>query len=236
MNNKKSAIKSKLPTQDSGLRTPNSKFFLINNEHGIALVMVMILSTIALAIMAGLIYMVTTGTQISGMQKRYKTALEAAKGGNDVASQVINLKGDTAQITSLVSLLTGSITTPSSCVTLSSDASCTAIGSYTGIAAKLNLPTSCWSGCDSSMTINTATSTSYDIRFDLGSYRVYTKIVDTVIGNSGGDEGLIKGGVVTSNTGEITVMSVPYLYTIEVDSENPNNPAERAKLSILYQY
>ncbi len=174
------------------------------------------------------------------MQKRYKTALEAAKGGNDVASQVINLKGDTAQITSLISLLSGSITTPSSCVTLSSDASCTAIGSYTGIAAKLNLPTSCWSGCDSSMTINTATSTTYDMTFTLGTspaYTVYAKIVDTVYGNtSSSAEDLGSGkGVVDTGT-EISGVNVPFLYTLEIDAQNASNPAERAKLSILYQY
>jgi hypothetical protein len=55
------------------------------------------------------------------------------------------------------------------------------------------------------------------------------------MGNSGGDEGLLKGGVVHS-TGEINVASIPFLYTIEVDAQNQTNPAERAKLSILYQY
>jgi hypothetical protein len=88
---------------------------------------------------------------------------------------------------------------------------------------------------------NPSTSTTYDLRFDLGTspyptYRVYAKIVDTVEGNSGGDEGLLKGGVVLVNTGEIAVLSIPYLYTIEVDAENRDNPSERAKLSILYQY
>ena len=54
------------------------------NEKGIALVMVLILSAIALAIMAALVYMLISGTQISGMQKRYRTALEAGVGGADV--------------------------------------------------------------------------------------------------------------------------------------------------------
>jgi hypothetical protein len=67
------------------------------------------------------------------------------------------------------------------------------------------------------------------------SYTVYSKIVNTVEGNSGGDEGLWKGGVVSSS-GEITVVSVPYLYTLEVDTENTTNRAERSKYSILYQY
>ena len=60
--------------------------------------------------------------------------------------------------------------------------------------------------------------------------------MDTVEGNSGGDEGLIKGGVVSASSGEVTVQSKPYLYTIEIDAENPNNRDERAKVSVLYQY
>jgi len=76
---------------------------------------------------------------------------------------------------------------------------------------------------------------------DLGAspyptYRVYAKIVDTVEGNTGGEEGLLGKGVVYAGSGEISVMKIPYLYTIEVDAENATNPSERAKLSILYQY
>ena len=79
------------------------------------------------------------------------------------------------------------------------------------------------------------------MRFDLGSspyptYRVYSKIVDAVEGNSGGDEGLLAKGVVSGSTGEVTVMSRPYLYTLEIDAENASNPAERSKLTILYEF
>jgi hypothetical protein len=76
--------------------------------------------------------------------------------------------------------------------------------------------------------------------FTLGTvpleYAVYSKIVDTVEGNTGGDEGLLNCGVVCSNPGEVQVVKVPYLYTVEIDAENSTNVAERAKLSILYQY
>jgi hypothetical protein len=211
------------------------------NEKGIALVMVLVLSTIVLVIMAGLIYMLTTGTQLSGMQKRYKTALEAGIGGADITYQIMALRGETSATSSLlseISVLNPVLTTPSTCATLSSDPSCTIVGNYAGLAAKLNLPTSCWSGCNSSLTIDPGNATTYDMQFDIGTaptYRVYAKIVDTVEGNSGGDEGLIKGGVVHSS-GEINVASIPFLYTIEVDAQNQANPAERAKLSILYQY
>jgi hypothetical protein len=70
----------------------------------------------------------------------------------------------------------------------------------------------------------------------LGAYTVYTKIVDTVEGNSGADEGLVKTAVVNAGSGEVTVVSVPYLYTIEILSQSTTNATERSKLSVLYQY
>ncbi len=214
---------------------------LLKNERGISLMLVLILSCIALSIITGLIYMITSGTQISGMQKRYDTALKAGMGGIDATYQIVALRGDTSATSSLFSelaVLNPVITTPGTCVT-SATSNCTVIGSYTGIATKFHLQTDCWAGCDSSLTIDPNNATSYDMMFDLGTapnaYRVYAKIVDTVLGNSAGSEGLIKGGVVLS-TGEINVSSIPYLYTIELESQNQTNPAERAKLSILYQY
>jgi len=191
------------------------------NQKGIALVMVLMLSTIVLVIMAGLIYMLTTGTQLSGMQKRYKSALEAGMGGTDVIYQLIAAR-ENPNIP-----LTNFLITASN------------VGGVDCLTPKLNQPTSSWPAvCDNSLTINPDTQSTYDMQFDLGTaptYRVYAKIVDTVEGNSGEDEGLIKGGVVHSS-GEINVASIPFLYTIEVDAQNQANPAERAKLSILYQY
>ena len=191
---------------------------LLKNEKGIALVMVLILSAISLAIMAGLLYMVVSGTQISGMQKRYNTALEAGLGGVDVTYQLLAARGDPG-----IPLTNFLITASATCLT-----------------DKLNKSTADWNAaCSSSLTITPGTTTTYDMTFQLGAapiYNVYAKIVDTVEGNSGGDEGLLKHGVVSAGSGEITVTSIPYLYTIEVNAEATTNPAERAKLSILYQY
>ena len=215
----------------------------ILNEKGIALVMVLVLAAISLSIMTALIYMLVGGTRTSGIQKRYKTALEAGVGGSEVTYQLVSLRGQATDQTSFINNmntlgLNASVTTPNTC-TRSGIAACSTYAVYTGLAAKLNLPTSCWTGCDSSVTITPGTNTTYDMRFDIGTtttYRVYAKIVDTVEGNSGGDEGLIKGGVVSANSGEVTVQSKPYLYTIEIDAENFNNVDERAKVSVLYQY
>ena len=203
------------------------------SEKGAALLIVMIFSAIALGMMVGLIYMITSGTQISGMGRRYKIALDAGMGGGEVAYQLIAARGNPldAALTGPLSLTT---TTPVSCATDAATV-CTDIGNYTGLATKLNLPTSCWSGCNSSTTIDMTILTSYDMSFVLGSYTVFGKVVDTAMGNSGVDEGLIKDGTVNAS-GEITPMSLPYLYTIEIDAEGTANPSERARLSVLYRY
>lgn len=109
----------------------------------------------------------------------------------------------------------------------------------TDLSAKLGNPTGAWAaGIDNTSMIDPAVVNTYDLRFDLGSYRIYSKIVDTVEGNSGADTGLIKTGVVSTGSGEVVVMSVPYLYTIEELSANQVNPSttERVKISVLYQY
>lgn len=218
-------------------RPRNDILGVFSTEKGIALVMVLILSAIILAIMSGLVYMVISGTQISGIQKRYKTALEAGIGGANVSYQLIGLEGDTTKTNTFlsdISALSPAVTTPNACTGISKESV-----TYTGLSAKLRTPTSTWVNCDSSLTITPGTTSTYDITFQLGigpTYTVYSKIVDTVEGNSGGDEGLLKTGVVVSNPGEVSVKSIPYLYTIEIDSENVANQAERAKLSVLYQY
>ena len=185
----------------------------MRNERGVALVTVMLLSIVALAMTAGLLYMLARGGYVSGMQKQYKTALEAGVGGASVTFRAIAAGGNTGLIT---------LTNPSV-----SD----------NLVTKLQNPTASWpAGVDNSLTINPSTASTYDLAYDLGNYRVYSKIVDTVTGNTGVDEGLAKSGVVSSTTGELVVVSNPYLYTVEVLAQRRTNPAERAKISVLYQY
>jgi hypothetical protein len=200
---------------------------IINSESGIALALVLIISVIALAIMAALVFMITSGTQISGMQKRYRTAQEAGLGGADITYLMIAARGN-PNIP-----LTGF------------DIPAMDVGGVNCLTEKLNNATFNPDGtlkwdpaCDNASSIDPDDPTTYDMTFQIGtgqSYTVYSKVVNTVEGNSGGDEGLLKGGVVTSS-GEITVVSVPYLYTLEVDTESTANRAERSKYSILYQY
>src|SRR5574341_78725 len=126
----------------------------LRSEKGVVLVIVLVLSAVALILMTTLIYMITTGTQISGLQKRYKTALEAGVGGGDIFYELIALRAETAGTSAFKSNLdlfnlNTSLTTAGTCTGIASGAT------YTGLAAKLMTPTTSWGGCDSSLTINT---------------------------------------------------------------------------------
>lgn len=209
------------------------------SEKGFVLVVVLVFSVVVLALMTALIYMITSGTQISGFQKRYKTALEAARGGSDLLYQVIGSRGDTSVLAGVIP----SEVTPASCTGTSLYTGAT----YTGFQAKLMASSSTWSpGCKSILTIDPAASPStnpYDMNLVIGTtprYTYYAKIVATQEGNSAslGSTSLYTGnvGAGAGGIGAIPVVSMPYLYAIEVNSENSSNPSERAKLSILYQY
>ncbi len=186
----------------------------LENDRGVALIFVLLLSVVALITTAGLLFILGKGGYISGQQKRYNTALEAGRGGVEATLQVVADRGiDTIGLTN---------------VFLGGD-----------LGTKLTNPTDNWAvGIDRSSMINPLDNTTYDLRFDLGNYRIHSKIVDTVNGNSEADTGLLKTGVVNTGSGEVTVMNVPYLYTIEELSANQVNPSstERVKISVLYQY
>jgi hypothetical protein len=110
------------------------------------------------------------------------------------------------------------------------------VDNQANLDAKLVTPTTAWIGLDNTITIDPAFPSTYNMRLDLGAYRVYSKIVDTVQGNSAASDQLLKTGVVNTSSGEVVVVSIPYLYTIEVLSQSQTNATERSKFSVLYQY
>ena len=191
----------------------------LRNEKGFALAFVLVLAVIALGLTLAMLAMVGRGSFVSGQQKRFRTAVEASRGGVEAMMELIATRGNptTAFMNQVLPNQPGLGTKLSGPVLPS--------GTWAG-----------WGGLDSAITIDPGAPTTYDLRIDLGTYRVYSKIADTVEGNSGADEGLLKTAVVNSGSGEVTVVSVPYLYTIEVLSQSQVNPTERSKMSVLYQY
>jgi hypothetical protein len=201
--------------------------------------MVLVVSAVALVVVTTMIYMATTGTKVSGLQKRYMTALEAAMAGGEIFFQVIATRAESTSQAKLASDLNVyniplTATTPATCIgTLVSGAT------YTGLAAKLMTPSPVWVGCDKSVSIDPAVASTYDMTIKIGTgavYDVYGKITATTDGNTGGnDENVLwKYGVVSAR--EIPVSPRSYHYTLEVHAENTARTGDRAKLSILYQY
>ncbi len=208
-------------------------------ERGAVLLMVVVLSAVVLTVMTALIYMVTSGTQVSGLQKRYKTALEAARGGTDIVYQMVGLRGAPADVASFTTAMDTVGLTSSIPLMTSTCTGTVGATTYTGMAAKLMAPTSSWTNCNTSLSIDPGDPSTYDMVFHIGAsvkYNFYAKVVQTVAGNSGGDTGLNSDSVVTTGSGEITVSPKPYLYAVEMLAVNPAKNAERAKLTVLYQY
>lgn len=210
----------------------------IRNEKGIALVMVLIFSMIGLAIVSAMLFMLTQGSRMSGAFRMYRSADEAGLGGAGLVTEMIKNRGVNPAGTTLFSgaldaclqqkLNTARGLTPTD-TTASAWTSC---GTTFRTDARLSIDPACI-GC-ADMTV--------DLPGPLGTtFRTYTKIVDTVQGNS--DTGgivavgtLSGGGVVTAAGGQISPPPIPYLYRIEVQTQNQQNPNEKSRYSVLYAY
>lgn len=198
---------------------------ILQSETGIALVIVLILSFISLAIVSALLYMITEETIMSGAHRFFRTAEEASVGGTEMVGELIENRGSlSADIqTNLSPVITGD----------------------TCFMEKINLSKTDWTAACSppemSLSIDASNPLTFDMNFDLGNFRVFTKIVDTAEGNSdtGGlvTSGELGGeGVVASNTGIMNPPHTPYLYRIEVQAEDRTNPRERSRVSAQYAY
>lgn len=183
------------------------------NNRGIALVTAMILALIAMAIAVATIYMILQSTEISGIKKRYTTALGASKGVTEGTALLISLYG------AIPSDMTG--------ITTISNATC--------FKKKLMERKADWGSCDS---VPTVSSSSYDIKFDFGDYKAYGKIVDTIPGNTLVGESLEVKGVVSGSQSGIIKNStvVPYMYKLEIRSERTGNPQDSSEISALYAH
>ncbi len=204
------------------------------NKKGVALVLVLMIVVFSAALLAVIMYYSMTGTEISGLQRKYETSKEASLGAVEIFTKEIIprtlMEGD---LSTVVSSLTQGVGIVNSI----------APGDVTCFQKKLLNETGSWSGCDANAT-NTDPTILPDITFNLlsaaGSSRPYVvnaKIIDTATGNSSMTGELLEGaGVVETGLGEITTRHFPYLYTMMVQGQLQNSQTERANLEILYAY
>ncbi len=219
---------------------------LVRNEKGIALVMVLVFSLIGLAIVSAMLFMMTQGTKMSGALRIFKSADEAGLGGTLEVTEMIRNRGFIPPAVTILGLPFGldaclqqKLSTPRGITSPSGWTSCNAI------ANRLSMdPTAEDPNCP----LDAVSNKRYcsDMTIDLPgppgtTFRTFTKIVDTVEGNSD-TSGLVSTGqlggtgVVTASSGQVTPPSVPYLYRVEVQTQNTTRPNERSRYSVLYAY
>jgi hypothetical protein len=215
----------------------------LRNERGVALITALMLTLIILAIVMVALYLLNQGVQVSAANRRYSNALEAAHGGGEVFTKtVLGQIFSGVPVATLTADLAGiSLFIPySSC-----------------LKAKMTTATAKWeasSKWDPALcgVRGSATKDPYskdatkapDATFKLRGtmlqpgFNVYTKIVDTVPGNSdiSGVEQLDGASGVAYSSSGVSPEHFPAMLTIEVQGQRETNPKEVAKLSVLYAY
>lgn len=205
-------------------------------ERGAALVVVLAIVVMSTALLAVVMHFMQRGAETSILEQKYETAKDASLGAIDVfAKEVIPMAIGRAQIapaSSLTNALGNFKTITSATVAAGATDAC--------FSDKLLKSTANWGG-GCSTTANPKDSP--DITFTLTStggqpFRVYSKIVDTLQGNSNTSEVSLEGSSVaeTSGSGGVLVQHFPYMYSMEVQGERQQNPSERARFEVLYAY
>ena len=203
---------------------------ILRSQDGAALITALMLTMVALVIALALLTMINTGTQLSASQKRYRSSLTAAQGGVELLTRELVprlLRGDPlADLADDYSLIELKLP-PNDC-----------------LRQKLELPKGQWSNCSAAQACGDAAQTP-DISFRLSGlpkekgFRVTTKIVDTIPGNSdrfGGDL-LETGDSVAGREDVIRPQHVPGMYNITVQGvREEEGSREKANLSVLYAF
>ncbi len=208
------------------------KMKVLRSRDGIALVTSLMLTLISMTIVMALMYMMTYGTKVSGQFKRYKTALDASYGGTeiltkDILPMVLRNYSSSTLVTDLVSSATGfgaiglQVNTTQNC-----------------LQSKLTKATANWpAACDSSPFAAKNPDMSFSLQASTGNpYTVYSKIVDTTLGNSDVSGLQLEGSGVAEGSSVLTPQHFPYVYRVEIQGQRQNTQGAQANVEVLYAY
>ncbi|MBF0319842.1 MAG: hypothetical protein HQL01_08595 [Nitrospirae bacterium] len=188
---------------------------IVSNERGFALVLTMLFAMIALALTGALLYIVTQGTKISGIEKRYATALEAARGAGAVMKNYLDgmkANPDFGTIQNSTCLTQKNTLTACDPDNVYQWTSC----SYTDYAGNACSGTSA-TVCTANTSLVTSSNPKVcpDVISTLGDYKAYTKVIDSRSVKISGQ--------------------IYNFYTVMTYSENPNIASESSQQTFLYR-
>jgi len=202
---------------------------IVSNNKGVALVTSLMLTLISLTIVMALLYMITRGTQMSAQNKKYKTSLEATYGGTEIVTKdvfplVLRNYSSTAlnaQISSNFGSINMTVVTTQNC-----------------LQSKLTKATANWpSGCSNVPDPKKSPDMTFSLSAVTGSpFIVYSKIIDTAIGNSDLTGLQLEGAGVAEGSSVLTPQHFPYIYRLEVQGERQSNATAQANIEVLYAY
>ena len=136
---------------------------ILKSRKGVALVIALILGLVSVAFLAGIFMMISTGARMSGLERTYTSAIEAARGGADIVCRLLRRGGLTVQDLA--------------------DATWVTVRDQSCLNDKLQNVTTNWSNCTDSCEDDyddfTDIRDCFDLRTTAGSYTVNVKIVDT---------------------------------------------------------
>jgi len=212
-------------------------------KKGIALLIVLVIIVMSSAMIAVIIFFVMRGTEYTALQKKYATSKEASIGALEVLTkEIIPLAISGINLTTLncsAGTCLSDVLASFSVITAASVTQVGDVATSNSCFSKKLLSAPPWTGCDSTLDVKI----SPDVKFTLSGaapaqpFDVYAKIVDTAAGNTNTSGLVLEGmGAAESAGGIITTRHFPYMYTIGVQGERQNNPAERVNLEVLYAY
>jgi hypothetical protein len=221
----------------------------LKNEKGIALVTALLLTLISLTFVMAALYLLTQGIRTSASTKQYKSALEASYGGvefftKDALPEMLQA-GATFTSASFLGLyaahpaLDMDMVTTEECMRLKLTSTS---GSWGGVCTADERTSDIAQLKDTADLIFTLPGTAGS-----SGYRVYTKVVETKVGNTdtsviGSSGALLVGSGVGRSVSQATgggsgpATKIPYLFTLEVQGEAATNPLEKKELTVLYAH
>lgn len=196
------------------------------NKDGVALVTALCMTLISLTIVMAVMYVITQGIIRTGTMKTYRTALEASYGGTDIVIKEIVpalLRVDTGFLDDLNNKYSMNFMKDTTDACLND---------------KLTKRTADWDpACSQSLDLRADRDFSFTLQASAGQpYSIYTKVIDTISGNTDTSGLQLEGAGVAESTSVLTPQHLPYVYRVEVQGERSQNAVERANLTVLYAY
>lgn len=198
------------------------------DKRGFALVTSLMLTLISLTIVLSILYFITQGTQLSGLHRKYRTALEASHGGTELFTKdILPFVMKNYSSTSLENDLESGFNAVQLDVL---NSGC--------LQKKLINSTQNWpSGCDKTSNPKSNPDLRFTMQATAGNpFYVYSKIVDTTTGNTDISGLQLEGAGVAESQSILTPQHFPYIYRVEVQGERANNSTAQANIEVLYAY